>query len=567
MRPQWYTSNLAPILAVALGLWAAGCSQGPAGEEGPADLSTADTAAPDGAVDSGGDDLAGPDAGDSADLLAPDLPDSFPPKPASPGFVVVRAPVGSAPDAAETAEFTKNYAGFVQRTGFLKWLNRHTQGLAADNPWGLPDYKIWWYNAFMVRSGDKVTLSWKKAPDNTTQSVGRVLSSVAGMVLNSGDPTARDLTLGLVRGLSATFDGMIWGDEDPVIDTIMARTIFNRSYETTLDGGRQLAVDYESVRYEEIELRHDTLHNPNNPTWGDIYVRNKRSKDDFPFLYRNMAMLVTLAWDTKDTELREAIVKLVKQVRAMTADIIEHDYCIRTKDADGKPYIPLTPGGGVEDYATFTAYDDFVPLGECTGKVATSLLASGETLGNECESADTKFYGDGAFYEELAISTHFCATDLIWGFHVAALAVALTLNDQATARKLLDGLVGRIDGLMVDDRAALYPEWWPEVVQLLVLAAAYGVPLTGEEARLIQTHYMEASDFYEATVCWDPWDSSVPEGTECAVMPDRYARDAAGNVSKAYLRIEDMLGPFEYCASPFKATTGAMFIDCKALYK
>lgn len=564
MNERWFSSVSTLVLVTVLVALFSGCS---AEGADPADLRLDDRAGSDWAVDVDRGDIPGRDDIDSADLLLPSLPDSFPPGPENPGFVVVRPDVGSAPNASEVAAFTLGYLGFLERSNFLKWLNRHSQGLAPDNPWALPDYKIWWTNAFMVRSGDLVTLSWERPPDNTTQSVGRVLGAVAGMFLDSGDETAWELTLGLVRGLSATYDGMIWGDEDPVIEPIMARTIFNRSYETLLDGVRRLAVDYDSVRFEQVELRHDTVHNPSNPTWGDIYVRNKRSKDDFPFLYRNMAVLVNLAWKTEDDEIRDAIVKIVKQVRAMTADIIEHDYCIRTKDAGGKPYIPLTPGGGVEDYATFRSYDSFVPLGECTGKLATALLASGETLGNNCESADTQFYGDGSLYEELAIETHFCATDLIWGFHVAALAVALMVNDTGTARKLLDGLVARIDGLMLDQRAANHPEWWPEMAQLLVLAAAYGVPLTGAEARLVQTRYLEAFEFYEETVCWDPWDSSVPEGTRCSVMPDRYARDSRGNVAKAHVRIEEMLSPFEYCASPFRATTGASFIDCEALHK
>lgn len=503
--------------------------------------------------------------GEPAQIVMPELPAWFPEQPYNPGFAITRKDDGAFPEPIEINEFTDAYASFLKRTDFIGWIDRHAQGLATDNPWGMPDYKIWWTHAFMVRDADLVTLSFRTPPDNTTQSVGRVLGATAGLYMQSGDKTSRALSLGLIRGLSATFDGMVWGDEDPVIDTIMARTIFNRSHETTLEGGRRLLVDYESVRFEEVELRHDTIHNPDNPTWGDIYIRNKRSKDDFPFIYRNMAMLVELAHRTGDPEVRRDVVRLVGQMRAMAADIVEHDYCIRTKDFEGKPYIPLMQDKTVEDFATYRAYESFVPLGECTGKLSTAYLASGEALENNCENEDTAFYGDGYLYEELAIAAHFCATDLIWNYHVAALAMALLFDDMETARKLLDGLAARIDGLWTDKRAPDYTEWWPEVAQLLVLSAAYGLPLTGGEARLIQSLWLESTSFYEDSVCWDPWDSSIPEGTVCEVMPRRYAQTGDGEASRAHIRIEEMLSPFEYCASPYRSTSGAMFINCDKL--
>jgi hypothetical protein len=381
----------------------------------------------------------------------------------------------------------------------------------------------------------------------------------------SGDETARELALGLMKGVSATYEGMIWGNEDPVIDSIMARAIFNRDYQTDLDGGRRIAVDYTSVRYSEVVLRHDTVHNPANPTWGDLYVRNKRSKDDFPLLYRNMAMLVSLAWETRDDAARDIAVKLFGQVRAMAADIVDNQYCIRTKDADGKPYIPLMESGAVEDFATYTAYESFCSTAECTAKLATAYLASGTAMGNVCEDEYTLFYGHGGIYEDGMIARHYVGTVQVWGNHIAALAVALTFGDFEIARKLLDGMVIRMDGLLKDERAAQYPEWFPDVAQLLILCAAYGMPLTGDEARLIQTHFLNAAGFYQDSVVWDPWDESVPEGTICPVIPDRLEYDDEGAVIMAHVMIEDMLTPFEYCSSAFRAKSGAAFVDCDRL--
>jgi hypothetical protein len=100
---------------------------------------------------------------------------------------------------------------------------------------------------------------------------------------------------------------------------------------------------------------------------------------------------------------------------------------------------------------------------------------------------------------------------------------------------------------------------------LLVLAAAYGMPLTGDEARLIQDEYLAAADYYRETVTWDPWDAFAPEGESFPLLPARDETDAEGNILRSYVRPTEILNPFEYCASPLRATDGSRFIDCERL--
>jgi len=151
---------------------------------------------------------------------------------------------------------------------------------------------------------------------------------------------------------------------------------------------------------------------------------------------------------------------------------------------------------------------------------------------------------------------------MIWGFHVTALALALAFEDVSRARSLLAGLAERVDRLGQDERADQYPEWQPDLAQLLVLAGAYGLPLTGAEARLIQEQYLAGVAHYDRTVVWDPWDPALPEGESYPVLPDRNEVDAGGAVLRSHVRITEILDPFEYCASPLRASSGAQFVDC-----
>jgi hypothetical protein len=276
-----------------------------------------------------------------------------------------------------------------------------------------------------TRDGDGVSIDFDVPPDNTTAKISRALSPLIGMELSApGNAVVRELSMGTIRGLSACYDGMIWAGEDAPVEGIMARCIFHRDFETRLDGDRRLVFHYDSLRVPVIERRHDTLHNPANPTWGDIYVRNKRSKDDLPYLYRDVPWLIRLIHQGEDDELRRVALRLYRQIRAMCDDVLAHDYCIRAKDGDGQIFIPASDSGQVDDFATFTAYDALFPLAECTAKLGTALIARGGDLGNECQDASVDYYGHGGGYEEVALAGHYWSTNMIWGYHHTALALA-----------------------------------------------------------------------------------------------------------------------------------------------
>jgi len=502
--------------------------------------------------DTGDDDTGDDDTGDDDtfpdDIIDP--PDEMP-------FFIERDQIGVAPTAQEIAAFTQTMKDFYESSDYFRWAWRMSPGLAEDNEWDEPGYQIWWTNAYAIKAGDTVTITWHNPPDNTTAKVGRVLPSAIGLYLATGDELARDLALGYIKGLSATYDGMVWGDENPVVDSIMARTVFHRNHTTELDGGRILAVDYDSVRFEEFARRHDTIHNPENPTWGDIWVRNKRSKDDLPYLYRNIPLLARLIRATDDDELKQAAIKLYRQIGAMGRDIVEHGYHIRTKGVDGEIYIPRLEIGIVDDFASLVNYEIFFPNAECTAKLNTAYVGYGEALENQCE------HGMSTWYELIANYGHAWSANMIWGHHIAAVSLALSYGDYQAAYPLLVGLGERMDKIQASYFRQMYIEWDPEIAQTLVLAAAYGLPLTNKEARYIIEQFTAAAEHYGDFAYWDLWDGAIPDG-DYEYLPDRYEYDGDA-ATDAHVRITEIIDLYEYCYSPLKDAAGAQFIDCDAL--
>jgi len=482
----------------------------------------------------------------------PKPPDSLP-------LFIDRGDLGQPLTEGEIAEFTQTMAGFFETSDYFRWASWHSHGLADHNQWGQPGYRIWWTNTSAVKAGDTVTFTRTGWPDNTTAKVGRVLPAAISVYLASEDPVAGKLALDYVRGLSADYDGNIWGDEDPVVPGIMARVIFHRNHAYELEGGRKVAVDYESVRQEDEGRRHDTVHNPDNPTWGDVWVRNKRSKDDFPYLYRDVPLLHRLAWTARDKQMRDAAIKLAGQIKGMARDMVEHGYVIRTKDADGQPCIPyMEDGVTVDDFACFNSWDILFPDAECNPKLCTAYLAEGEALGNACGN------GQKLEYESAAIANQYWASNMIWNYHLTAISLALAYGDLANWQRLLEGYADRMDSMMTDDRAGQYVEWNHDLAQLLVLGAAYGLPLKADEARLIISEFSKAAEFYGNFDKWDLWAPGVPDG-EHEYIPDRFVYDGGTDPLDSYVRITEIIDLFEYCHSQTKDPQGTTFIDCGVL--
>ena len=484
--------------------------------------------------------------------------------PSSLPFSVTRADSsGIPPSAAEVEAFTRRMADFFRAVDWFAWTRRVSHGLDPSQAGEQVPYLFWWQDddVVAVRTGDTVTFRHDGPSDNMMAHVGRVIGPVVGAYL-SGAGTLRqhaiqrDLVLGYLRGVSALFDGNIWAEEDPVVPTVMARALFHRNHPFLLEGGRKAVVDYEPQRHEESQQRHDTVHNPANPAYGDVFVRTKRSKDDFPWIYRLQVHLARLLWSDRDAEVRAAAERLYGQLQAFAADIVDHGYIIRAKGAGGKVFIPWLDeaSGTVDDFASLVEYEELLPNAECNAKLGVALIARGDPLGNDCGN------GISEIYEEIAMARYYGHTWMQWGFHVSAVAVSL-LYGAPGAKDLVSGLGTRLADLAVrDDPVSKDPRYPSDVAQLSVLAAAYGLPLTPAEARRILREYAAAADHYQGWDRWDLWRSDLPDG-EYTPHPSRESVRDDGT-TRTHVWIPEMANLFEYCGSPLRAMDGAPFLDC-----
>jgi len=471
-----------------------------------------------------------------------DWPDELP-------FAFTRPAVGTPLTPAEVTEFTKKITGFWRDTNYFQWLASISHGVGPnDQDW--PTYKCFFGDIAASKDGDVVTLTHTGFDDNYTIGMSKVFNNLAAAYLLSGDAARGELVREYCNGYRALYLGMIWDSEetDPV-HTLQPRTVFTRNH-IYYENGHEIHVDYDPVKHYSFDWNAHTIPNALNPFWGEIWIRNMRSKDDMPHIMRAVPLMQRVAAEAPDAEVRAAAAAALVYLEAFARDIVDSGYFIRTKDEDGNQYVPVDDHGMVVDLASFVQYEWIVPRAECNAKLTSALIGYGSDLDNDCAN------GFGGLYEQVATYTHYYNWAIIRYFHAAALLNALMQGENDVAYTLLEGMTIRADDMVHDEQGPLeHAEWISDTAVYLLAAAAAGLPLTDEEARLVMEQYSLSVDHHLAWGYWDPWDESVPNGA----FPYRSGR-WGGPV--AAVHDDEMIFILEYCYSPFRNPSTAALVDC-----
>ncbi|MGM0575219.1 MAG: hypothetical protein ACQEXJ_05770 [Myxococcota bacterium] len=464
-------------------------------------------------------------------------------------FEFERPDVGTPLTDEEVATFTRRITGLLAQMDYYTWVYETTHGTDAST--GLPGYLIWWHDVEAVKTGDLVTFVNNKedgGSHNNAVPTMLALAQAIGGYMSSGDAAAAALVEQLTRSIHAVTLGFVHDEDDP-IDFLMARNIITQNHEFVLPSGKQKAVDYTEWYFPYEGWNADRFRYEHNPTWGDIWVTNKRSKDDVPYFFRVAAWLPYVAELAPDPEVREVAAEALDLLERFAADIVDQGYLIRTKDAEGNPVFVDD-----QDLDSFVNYVGVFPDAECDARLGSALLGHGEPLDVDCGD------GQGSPYDRIAGSGHFFNYDIIVHFHIAAIPLALVRGHADVARDLLGGLVTRLEGYRDPDTEEPGREdaaWEKEITHWLITSASVGYPLTSDEARQIHDLYLRTIDDFEEFPRWDLWDPSVADGVYNFRDGGLYPEHRDDRIDIEYIAFV-----LEYCWSPFRNPAGATFVDC-----
>jgi len=282
------------------------------------------------------------------------------------------------------------------------------------------------------------------------------------------------------KGYVALFHGMQWAEEEYEPEhRILARAIFTQNHDFTEEGGRLGHVDYDPVKHYSYDWNAHTIPNPNNPYWGDIWVRNMRSKDDVPHIYRVVPMLMRVVEDGADADVREAAAEALTYLQDFARDVVDTGWFIRTKE-DGDQWVPRDENGYVVDLASYVQFTKIVANAECSGRLSSALIGYGDPLDVDCGN------GIGWLYEIVATYGHYYNYAIVRYFHVATITNALMVGANDTAYANLEGLAERVDYMLyTDPMRAQHTEWDADGAAFIMASATAGLPLTNAEARRV----------------------------------------------------------------------------------
>jgi len=513
---------------------AAGCGRSTA-NRGPADA----VADPQPGSEAKDRDLVPPEPFETAldrwtgDPSLPDRPDT---ESASNPPVFTRPDQGDPVSQQEVSDATTLYLDLLRGTRYFEVVSERAHGWPRSDPDGRYWFSTWWSGVRVLKKDGRVTyLHSADGADNNGMRTAPILSAAcfAHSLYRNQAPLIRRL----IRGFNSWILAME-REHGPDTGVLMTRAHYPQSIQS-LDDGREVFVDYSLNRPGEDNDATIYVHNPDNPYWGDIYVKNKRSKDDIGYLLLAIALLPACTADA-DADTQADLETLMDLYGAWARRVEDDGWRIATVDRDWQVYWPE------EDLAFFIEFGGI----ECKAMLAIRLFGRGDAgsldCGNGLSDLDEVFGLKNDFHQ------------IQRSFHEAATALAFLRGDQELGNALLAGLARRLD-ILFDARESKNPPAEPgdqDLAELVVMAAVVGVPLTSREVRFLHDRIRDAHQTYLADAMrphYHVFDAETPDG-EYAFTPD------ASGFFWRYLGT--LLG---LCASPYRNETSREVLDCDAV--
>jgi hypothetical protein len=494
----------------------------------------------DAAVNPDVSDVADPDA-----VVPPDVPTDTATDPGP----FTRPDKGDPVDSAEITRITDLYLDILKKARYFNVLDERVHGWPRSDEQERYWYGTWWSGIKILKDEGKISyLHSKDGADNNGMRSGPILVGACYAQKLWGQPLHLDLTRRMVRGFSSwamAFRSPTFPDWETT--QVLSRAAYPESI-TSTDGGREFLIDYSQNRPGEYNDACDYVHVADNPYWGDIWAKNKRSKDDIGHMLIALSMLSACLPDAETANpeaigLRQDIAEAMEIYRTWAAQVDTDKWKIATVDKDGVIYYPD------EDLAyLWLELENF----ECEAAVALRLFHGGDPTDIGC--------GNGILLpmdevEVLKNDLH----QIERSFHEAAVALAQMEGRPDVTREMMDGLAWRVDTNLDRLESATPPKDpnYSDLGELVLMAGNTGLPLTWREVRFLHTRIEEAHAALVGTQ--DDATMKTRFNVFSPDLPDGEYPFDPGDTGLAWRYLGAVLG---VCASPYWNPASKQVLDC-----
>lgn len=487
--------------------------------------------------DGGASDASSSDASDAATPVKGPPPSALP-------VSFARADQGTPLTQAELDAATDELITLLKDTRFFDVVAERVHGWPESDPNHGYWYGTWWSGVTIKKQNGQV--SYVHTPggaDNNGLRTPQYMEGACYAHLMWGDALTAKLVRRIVRGYSSWALSMVRYTNDPN-PTLLSRAHYPPSVQSN-DDGRSIFIDYSQDRPGEDNSATVYVHLPQNPTFGDIWAKNKRSKDDIGHMLRGLAQ-VQACVPRLDAAGQADVAQALDLYGAWSRRVEDDGFSIATLDQN----LSLTIPPITETLA------HYVPLSisdvECPGQLAIRLLGRNTSGSISCGSGFSST-------EKLTLSQMKNGNrQILRTHHEAALNWALLRGETGPALDLLKGMTDRITtdlGLITSANppSNIEPN---DIVSQVIHAANAGVPLTSNEVRWLHgrlhTTYQSLRDPSLAPL-FHVFDPSTPDG--------EYGYD----LPTTGMPFSDLALLIGTCASPLRNPTGRAVLDCDRL--
>jgi len=412
-------------------------------------------------------------------------------------FTYVRPAEGTPETATELQDATDVFLQLLQATRYFDVLSERVHGWPQSDPMQRYWYGTWWSGVGFDKSQGQVSLVHVNiGADNNGIGTSAVLEGAC--LAHQVWPTQKleSLTRRLIRGFNSWYLAMQRMPNDPA-GPMLARAAYPEPI-TSTDDGRTVYLDYSADR-PGVDSYTLYVELTNNPYWGDLWIKNNRSKDDIGHMLRAIATLedcrAGLSQDTLN-DLAEMKSHYVAWAQKVEAD----GWAIATLDKSATPAMPSLTSTMARYTTTANA--------ECDAVLALKLFGDGVPGSFQC--------GTGIHPLESLVLSNPSNGEIIRSYHEAAVRHALLTGQYTAAQDLLTGLATRIE----DGMGYAQNGNWPVhlnaelLVKLIVNSANAGVPLTAREVRWVHDQLRTTYTNFTALppAVFNVFDPATPDG-------------------------------------------------------
>jgi hypothetical protein len=440
-------------------------------------------------------------------------------------------------DPAQLSAVTGRYLELLEGLRWFDLVGERVHGWPIEDPRGRYFWGTWWSGVDIVKEGGAITFRHgDSGADNNGLRTGPLMEGVCYGHALWGRPQDEMLLRGLMRGFTAWILAMEREQDDPE-GPLLSRAFYPQSIDA-MQGGVPVHIDYDANHPGIDADPSEYVHVPENPWWGDVWIKNKRSKDDIGHMLRAIAQLGACRPGFASMEAEEDFSEL-RGIYAEWSRRVEDDgWRIATLDKDAELWFPND----------LLAY--FVPEAECDAILSIRLLGRGDAGELDCGN------GIGAFDDAITQANDHNG-NILRSFHEAATNHALLSEQHDVALLLMDGLVERMSAGL-DSLEGTGPEvpWLSahDELDMLLHAMAVGVPLTWREVAWLHARIDEAHAGYLT-----PGNDTNVHVFDAATPDGEYSLEVYGPA----INFISLGAPLAACASPCAHPEGKPLLDCE----